>query len=61
MDPDDDGNKTQAIGLPRLAPVDRVEDLPALAEPGTLCFVKSEEESYIYVDGAWKPRPGRMQ
>jgi hypothetical protein len=61
MGRDDEGSKTEAIGLPRLAPVQTVEELPALAEPGALCFVKAEEESYVFIDGEWKPRKGLMK
>lgn len=53
---DDDGSKTQAVSLPTLPPVDGMEDLPAMSEEGSICFVRERGESFVYVDGAWKPR-----
>lgn len=61
MSGDEEGKNTQAIGLPRLPPVDQRSELPALAEPGTLCFVKSEEQSYVYDGSEWKPTKGLMK
>jgi hypothetical protein len=55
-DEDDDGSKTVATSLPTIPPVDTLEDLPALSEEGAICFVRDRGESYVYVDGAWKPR-----
>jgi len=53
---DEDGLRTQATRLPTYPPVDTLEDLPALSEEGAICFVRELGESYVYVDGAWKPR-----
>ncbi len=52
---DDDAQRTQATRLPTLPPVERKAGLPRAAEDGSMCFVKDRGESFVFVDGEWKP------
>lgn len=36
-----------------LPPVEKVENLPATANDGQMCFVKTEGRVYAYQQGAW--------
>lgn len=53
---DSNGQKTVATRLITIPPVERVDDLPDTAEEGSLCFVREQEESYLFVAGKWMAR-----
>lgn len=56
-------DRTELIDGPILyPPVETVDDLYTLAEPGARCLVQAEGVTYMYYDGEWRrmgPPPRR--